>query len=252
MDFIQLTGLIICRIATFVILAPLFSEKNFPNLAKLIVVGSLTIVAFPMVSSSYHSVSGTIYILLAIKETLFGMLMGYVSKLAFDAITMSGAFIDFQTGLTMAQAYDPTFQTENSTYGKIYNWMAIMVFFALNLHQLMIRGLMYSFQIVPIGSANVITGPIVGGVVKLFAKAFAMSVSLAAPLVVAVLVVDIVLGIIARTIPQINVLMLGMSIKTIVALIIFLLALPNVIDFLEQILPHAYTYMVNLINYLHK
>ena len=244
MDFVQILGLILCRISAFIVLAPLFSERGFPRMAKLIVAVCLTVAAFPEVTTSYRAVSGGLYLLLALKESLFGMVMGYISKLVFDAVTMSGVFIDFQTGLTMAQAYDPTFQVQNSTYGKIYNWMAIMVFFALNLHLLMIKGVMYSFEMIPL------TGSVIEGIVKLFVKAFAMAISLAAPLVVAVLVVDVVLGVIARTIPQINVLLLGMSIKTIVALILFLLALPNVVDFLQANLPAAYTNIVDLVKAL--
>ena len=250
MDIVQILGLILCRISAFIVLAPLFSERGFPRMAKLIVAVCLTVAAFPEVTTSYRAVSGGLYLLLALKESLFGMVMGYISKLVFDAVTMSGVFIDFQTGLTMAQAYDPTFQVQNSTYGKIYNWMAIMVFFALNLHLLMIKGVMYSFEMIPLGTANILTGSVIEGIVKLFVKAFAMAISLAAPLVVAVLVVDVVLGVIARTIPQINVLLLGMSIKTIVALILFLLALPNVVDFLQANLPAAYTNIVDLVKAL--
>ena len=245
MDFVQILGLILCRISAFIVLAPLFSERGFPRMAKLIVAVCLTVAAFPEVTTSYRAVSGGLYLLLALKESLFGMVMGYISKLVFDAVTMSGAFIDFQTGLTMAQAYDPTFQVQNSTYGKIYNWMAIMVFFALNLHLLMIKGVMYSFEMIPLGTANILTGSVIEGIVKLFVKAFAMAISLAAPLVV-----DVVLGVIARTIPQINVLLLGMSIKSIVALILFLLALPNVVDFLQANLPAAYTNIVDLVKAL--
>ena len=109
---------------------------------------------------------------------------------------------------------------------------------------------MYSFEMIPLGTANILTGSVIEGIVKLFVKAFAMAISLAAPLVVAVLVVDVVLGVIARTIPQINVLLLGMSIKTIVALILFLLALPNVVDFLQANLPAAYTNIVDLVKAL--
>lgn len=242
---VQMGALILCRIMSFLVIGPVFSQRGFPNMAKMVVGFSLVIAAFPAVSS-YKEVSLILFALAAVKEILFGLAMGYLSQLVFNAVMMAGQMIDFQVGFSMAQAYDTTMQMMTSQFGKLYYWLALCVFFMLNLYQQMIFGVLESFRLVPLG-AIVLRGFTVEGIVKLFAGMAVMSVSLAAPLVVSVLVIDLVLGIISRSIPQINVLMLSLSVKTAVALIIFLLLLPNLLSFLGTHLAESISNMMDFV-----
>ncbi|KRL02101.1 flagellar biosynthetic protein FliR [Liquorilactobacillus capillatus] len=242
---VQMGALILCRIMSFLVIGPVFSQRGFPNMAKMVVGFSLVMSAFPAVHG-YKELSMILFSLAAVKEILFGLAMGYLSQLVFNAVMMAGQMIDFQVGFSMAQAYDTTMQMLTSQFGKLYYWLALCVFFMLNLHQQMIYGILESFRLVPLG-AIVLRGFTVDGVVKLFAGMAAMSLSLAAPLVVSVLVIDLVLGIISRSIPQINVLMLSLSVKTAVSLIIFLLLLPNLTSFLGTHLAESIADMMEFV-----
>ncbi|MFT8954095.1 flagellar biosynthetic protein FliR [Liquorilactobacillus satsumensis] len=230
---VELGALLLCRIASFLAISPVFSQRGFPNLAKIVVGGSLVIAAYPAVGDFKEISSLLLFGVIALKEILFGLAMGYLSQLVFSGVMMAGEMIDFQVGFSMAQAYDTTMEVAASQFGKLYYWLTLAVFFMLNLHHQLILGLMESFKIVPLGTA-VIKGTTVEGVVELFEKTVVMALSLAAPLVIAVLIIDIVLGVISRSIPQINILMLSLSIKTAVAILLFLLVLPNLLDFLAN------------------
>ena len=146
---------------------------------------------------------------------------------------ITGQLIDFQDGFIMAQAYDPTMQASTPQFGKMYYWLAIMVFFASGLYRQMIRGLMTSFDIVSLGYPT-LTDESIGGIVKLFAKTFEMAFNMGAPIIISILVIDIVLGILSRSIPQLNVSMLSLNVKTTVSIIICMLVLPNMVDFLAS------------------
>ncbi len=74
-----------------------------------------------------------------------------------------------------------------------------------------------------------------------------MAFNVAAPLIIAVMVIDIVLGILSRSVPQMNVLMLSLSLKSTVGMIIFLIMLPNVIELLGKIIPQSYEYLVEFL-----
>ncbi|WP_373738588.1 flagellar biosynthetic protein FliR, partial [Jeotgalibaca porci] len=126
--------------------------------------------------------------------------------------------------------------------GKLYYWLTLMMVFLTNLHHYLIKGVINSFQLVPIGAVNM-QGTTVEGVIKLFSLTFEMAIHLAAPLVISAVIVDLLLGMLSRTIPQINVLMMGMPMKTSVSFIMFLLILPSTLEYLVKILPKSIQYM---------
>lgn len=230
---IQILGLIACRVFSFMAVAPVLSERNFPNLCKLILGGSLVMSAFSMAAAFESEVSAGVFLLMAVRETVFGLAMGYLCRLLFFGVMMTGQLIDFQDGFIMAQAYDPTMQTSTSQFGKLFYWLAVMVFFATGLYRQMIRGLMISFDIVSLGYPT-LTGDSIGGIVRLFTRMFEMSFNMGAPVIISILVIDVVLGILSRSIPQLNVLMLSLNVKTTVSFIICMLILPNLVDFLAD------------------
>ncbi|MFT8824241.1 flagellar biosynthetic protein FliR [Liquorilactobacillus mali] len=246
MVLVQIGALLLCRVMSFIVICPLFSQKGFPNFAKLVVGGSLVISAYPAITG-YKEITNTVLLgEVAVKEVLFGLAMGYLSQLVFSGVMMAGQMIDFQVGFSMAQAYDTMTDIQSAQFSKLYYWLTVSAFFLLDLQDSMIYGVVNSFKIVPLGTENM-GGASVDGVVQLFEKTVEMSVSLAAPLVVAVLVIDILLGVISRSIPQINILMMSLSVKTIVSIIIFLLALSSLLSFLGNNLSEGIENMLEFI-----
>jgi len=246
MATIQAIILIFCRIMAFVVLCPIFSQQNFPSLAKIVIGTALTILCLPS-TAAITELSSLLFAIVVLKEVLFGMAMGYLSQLVFTGVEIAGQLIDFQVGFSMAQAYDPTMQMSSSQYGKTYYWLTIAVFFALNLHHRLLSAMLLSFQVVPLGTI-VIEGTTVEGVVKLFGQMMVMALNLAAPMIVALLLVDLVLGVISRSIPQINVLLMSLSMKTAISFVIFLMLLPNVVSFMGKQLPDAVGYVQEFIH----
>lgn len=245
---IQMVCLVLCRIFSFIATAPLFSQKGFPTAAKLVLGGSLTVAAVPLVSQP-QTFGLVIFMLVVLKETLLGLAMGYLSQLVFQAVIMAGSLIDFQNGFSMGQAYDRTMEVSSSQYGRVYYWLAIAVFFAANLHLRLFRAVLESFKLVPLGSATLTAGTI-KGVVILTGKTLTLAFDVAAPLIIAVMVIDIVLGILSRSVPQMNVLMVSLSLKSTVGLLIFLLLLPNVLDLLGQVIPQSVEYLLKFLRTL--
>ena len=230
--------------------APIFSQKSFPNTAKLVVGGSLAVAAVPLVGQ-IKEMNIIIFSLAALKETLLGLAMGYVSQLVFQAVIMAGSLIDFQNGFSMGQAYDRTMEVSSSQFGRMYYWLALAVFFILNCHIGLFRAVMASFSIVPLGTAT-LTNAGVKGVVLLTGKTLALAFNVAAPLIIAVMVIDIVLGILSRSVPQMNVLMLSLSLKSTVGMLIFLIMLPNVMELLGKMIPRSYEYLLEFLRSLGK
>lgn len=239
---VQSMLLIFIRVLSFLALAPFFSQKGFPMMARIIVAAGITVGIYPFVSPISSAVSLFILGLLALKETLLGLALGYLCQLVFYGIEIAGHIIDFQIGFSMAQAYDPEFQLLTSPFGRMYYWMATALMFVTNLHLVMIKGFIHSFSLVGLASGNM-GGASVDGVVHLVSLTIAMGFNLAMPLLLSALLIDIVTGVISRVIPQINVLILGLSIKSFVAFILMIYLIPNIASFLMKELPNIVNYM---------
>lgn len=147
--------LILVRITSFMVVSPGFSFRGLPNMFKIGLSFSISLVVYFAVPDL--SLGGNFYLLitLAIKEALFGLSIGYITKLVFSAVEIAGHLIDFQVGFSMGQVYDPSMGASSSNYGRLLNWLALAVFFILNMHHYMIESLMKSFEYVPINSIDI-------------------------------------------------------------------------------------------------
>ena len=220
--------LILIRIVSFIFLSPGFSFKGLPAAIRFSVSISISLVIYFILPDIALVTSVLEFSISILKEIILGVSLAYVSKLIFGIVEIAGTLIDFQVGFSMASVYDPSAGKQLSNYGRIYYWLSIIVFFIMDMHHKMIEALIRSFDYFPLVVSEVNRGG-VAEIVSVFSQVFALGFKLAVPIIVVVLVTDIVLGIISRTIPQINVLMLGMPMKTGISFILTLIALSWVV-----------------------
>lgn len=241
--------LVFFRIIFFIMFCPVIGSRNFPAMLKVALAIFLTIPAIATMDvATFSGFSWNLsFFFLLLQEMMLGFAMGFLSQIIFVGVEVAGQLIDFQVGFSMAQAYDTTFQITGSQFGKMYYWLATSVFFLANLHYQLIKGIVQSFTIVSVGRVS-FSGLTIEGIVKIFAQMMEMAVNLAAPIIISLLVIDLILGILARTVPQINLLMLSLPLKTGISFCLALLLLPNIVSFLGKILPMGMTYMQELIH----
>lgn len=245
---VQKLVLILLRITSFIVVCPGFSFRGLPNIYK---VGLSSILSFfiymvlpemPLENNMY------IIFFLAIRETVFGLALGFVTNLIFSAVEIAGHLIDFQVGFSMGSVYDPSMGIQASNYGRLYYWMGICAFFLLDLHHQVISALIRSFELVPL-SAMTFSGLGVEAILSIFSRIFELGFNLAAPMIIVVLITDVVLAVISRTVPQINVLILGMPLKAMVSFMAFMVSIAwflNSIGNIIKVLPKYLEGFVNL------
>lgn len=243
--------LIFSRITAFIVVSPGFSFKSMPTIAKVMLAVAFTMSVNGL--SEQVVMVENLYVLLfyVIREALIGLAMGFVTQLIFTGIEIAGQLIDFQVGFSMGSIYDPATGVHASNYGRLYYWLALSIFFFTDMHHMVIQGLLDSFKLIPIGTAT-LTGMSVEGVVHLFSEVFRIGLVLGAPMIVVALIVDIVLGIISRSVPQINVLMLGMPLKILVSFFFMMMLLPNVVQSITHMMPKIGEYLHEFVESLIK
>lgn len=210
--------LILIRIGSFIWISPGFSFKGLPQVAKLSFSLGLALAVNGLISVPETELTMGLFALTILKEVLVGVAIGYITLLFFSGIEMAGNLVDFQVGFSMSMAYDPTLGVNASYYGRVYYWVALMIFFLADIHHLVIQTLVHSFEYIPLTQME-FTYLGTEGIVHLFGYVFEIALNLSFPLIVVALLAEVTLALLSRTVPQINVLILGMPLKILLSIV---------------------------------
>ena len=228
--FEQMQGFfwILVRVGTFFFLLPLFGARNIPTLWKAGLSFIIAIVLAPVVPVPAHlPVSAAEIIVGVLSEVLMGFIMAITIRMFFAASEMAGQFMSFQMGFSMARAIDPQTGASSTVLTQFLYIFTLLIFFSMDGHHMFIRIMASSFYSVPPDSISL--QPAIGSeLVKAGASMFILGVKIAAPVLVALFLSNLCLGIIARTVPQVNILMVGFPINLCIGLILFSFILLNI------------------------
>ena len=226
---------VMARITAFIVVVPGFSHKSLPSTAKIAISLVLSWIVYSNIPETPIYEHTLLFMLGVVRETIIGLSMGFVGKLVFSAVEMAGQLIDFQVGYSMGAIYDPMSASMSSYFGRLFYWMGILVFFMLDLHHTMLLTLLDSFRSVPPGQIGFGTFEL-EGFLYVFSYAFKIAITIAAPMIIVMLVIDIVMGLISRTVPQINVFMLGMPLKSLIGMVMFLVLVSSFFNIIGKTL----------------
>ncbi|MEN6370655.1 MAG: flagellar biosynthetic protein FliR [Armatimonadota bacterium] len=225
---IEVFVLVLARTAGIFTMTPIFGTSQVPVQVRLGISLALTMVFMPLCNASTHmtlAVEVLPMMLLIAKETLIGLVIGFVVMLVFTAIQSAGDYIDLVAGFSFATMFDPVTGTQTAIASRFHYLLAGMLFFAINAHHIFLSGVADSFRLIPVGQMSL--NPVVAtGAVNLFVGLFTIAIRIAAPVVAAVFMADVALAVISRAMPQMNTLMAGLPLKLGIGLVGMLIALP--------------------------
>ncbi len=212
-DFI-IVILIFLRITAAFMAAPIFNSKAFPILPKLFLSFVISYIIFLSIDASIINVQLSLWWLFinAVKEIFTGLVIGFMLQIVFWGIQYAGGLIGFDMGLTMAEVFNPMEDTQSNIIGEALNIGAVLIFFLIDGHHYIIRGLSYSFTVISIGKFS-FTQPLYELMIKYSASVFVLAVKIAAPIMVSFFLIHIGEGIIARVIPQMQVFFVTQPLK---------------------------------------
>lgn len=211
----------------------------------------ITLAAYGAVAPEVIVPLGTEYIFLVVKETLIGLMMGFFVMLFISALQVAGQFIDVQMGFGLANVVDPQTGTQVPIMGFFKYYLGMLIFLSLDIHHYIIHAYVDSFQQIPIGNLYLSgSGRFAEFAVTAFSGMFVLALKIAAPVVFCLLLTTVALGITARTVPQMNVFVVGMPLKIALGFLVTYLSLPTflfVLDALFTEMVESIYIMVNLI-----
>ena len=218
--------LILMRISAIFLSSPIFGRNNIPNLAKIILSVLITYILLPITPMEYGDVTGNLVVFVGacLTEFLIGAVMGFVVTLFFSAVTFAGQIIDTQLGFSMANVFDPQSGQVTVTSG-LLNTVVLLAFFAIDGHLTIIRLFADSYYYVPIRQ-GILNPDIAVYIVQLFSTMLILAAKFAVPVIAAAIVSEIGFGIIVRTVPQMNVFVVGIPLKIVIGTAILFLMIP--------------------------
>ncbi|MCH7618494.1 MAG: flagellar type III secretion system protein FliR [Candidatus Marinimicrobia bacterium] len=206
--------LVLARISMIVSVIPIFGSANVPIPVKVGLSVFLTLISYSFAEASGvpHDLSIAALFTLMLREALIGMLFGFITGILFYAIQFAGHFISFQMGFAMVQVIDPQSQERVPIIGQFYFILSILLFLLINGHHLVLNVLVESFSIVPIGT-GVLSRELTGSLTLIGGRVFVLAIKIASPILVTLFLTDVMMGIIARTVPQMNVFFVSLPLK---------------------------------------
>jgi flagellar biosynthetic protein FliR len=159
----------------------------------------------------------------ALRELMLGGLIVLAFQVVFGALYFVGRTLDVQAGYGMAMLIDPTTRTQTPLIGTVFAYLAGAVFFSLDGHADLLRLVAASLRAIPLGGWDGAGG--IEAVVRFISIAFVAGLGVGGGAILALLVTDMAIAMMSRTVPQMNVLLLGFQVKVFVLLLVLPLTL---------------------------
>lgn len=211
--------LLATRIAAVLLLTPVLYAVRMPMLVRLLFVLAVAcVLALPLAHASAPAVGDAGALLAAVlREAVIGATLGLGVLMAFAGFTLAGRLVDVQVGFGMAQVLDPLTRERLPILSAVFGLLGALFFFLVDGPHALLRGIAYSLERFPLGATSAASGA-ADAVLRQGAGLFALGFALVAPIVLGLLLVEFVLGVIARNLPQMNMLAMGIPLKILVGL----------------------------------
>jgi len=227
--------MVLTRISAFFLVLPVFGWKSIPVRIKVAMMVLLAIF-FSMITPlplDAGRISALEAVLLIAHEATYGLALGLVATFVFAAVKFSGRIIERQMGLAMAQILDPLTGERAQPLGSLLEMIFIILFLSANGHHLFLLIISRSYQAFPAGSMPTI--PVLAdGVIKAGSAMLIVGLKLAAPMLAAFLLLMVVLAVLARMVPEMNILFVSMPLRVGLGLLMVAIFLPFINSFVAE------------------
>lgn len=243
--------LIFIRMHSLFMAAPFFSSAVIPFRTKSLLAFFITLVIFPVVTKNGYTITANMgqYGLMALREIIIGIYIGFLASIIFAAFQLSGQFFAVQIGFGINEVMDPLAQVSVPIIGQMKNLLGILIFLIINGHHFLITAVYKSYEMVP--SFNIVTGSgeLSKYLISSFSGMFVIALKIALPIIATIFLVSVSMGVLAKAAPQMNILMLGFPFKIIVAFSVLALASPMIIRIMRVALNRSFEFISNVIMY---
>jgi len=229
-------ALIMARVMSIVTLVPFLGGKNAPAEVKMGVGMTLTLILWPTAMASLTgpvSITPIGFLLMMMKETFVGLVIGFVASKIFYMVEISGQLIDLLRGANQIQLQVPEIEERSSAFGAMQFQLLLCLFLALDLHHPFMVSLFESFRVVPLNDwPHFQAGfkPFVDYTARITGDVIFIAVLMAMPIGIVTLIIETAFGLMNRVAPQINAYFMAMPAKVLAGTLVFFLAFDMILE----------------------
>ena len=208
--------LLFFRFGALFMAVPIFSHKNIPMTIKASMAFFFTIVFYSAMPPLTIAITVPTIFLAILSELFFGLAIGIVLQLAYNVITFAGGQISFMMGFSMASAIDPQSGVSMPIISQFLSLMGLMVLLEINLHHWMLLYIDASLSSIPLGGF-LMSEDLFNYIIHAASNMFVVGFMIAFPIIALSWLADVIFGMLMKTMPQFNLLVIGFPIKIMVA-----------------------------------
>ena len=203
--------LVSLRAGCLLLFCPPWDSRLIPVPVRVISILGLSLVLTPVVSPFLppFPTSWVAALFLVVREFFLGLGCGLVFRFLFAGVQMAGNLVSVQMGFGMATLLDPQSRARNTLLAELLVLLATLIFLTMDGHHALIRLLSRSFHDVPLQTAFSFPASLITSVSDLGRLMFQLAIRLLAPVLALLFLTQLALGLVARAVPQIQVMLVG-------------------------------------------
>ncbi|RDI97741.1 flagellar biosynthetic protein FliR [Dyella solisilvae] len=233
------------RVGGLCLIAPVFGDSVLPQRIRLGLMLVLAFVLAPLAPTSIDLMSAD-GVATMVSQVLIGAAVGFVLKLAFEAVSLGGQLVGQSMSLGFAETVDPRGGGSSPVLSQFYLLMVTLLFLAMDGHLRLIALLADSFRSLPPGQ-SAIDGNGLHAVVAFAAHLFGGAVRVALPAMTSLLMVNIGFAAISRAAPSMNLFAVGFPITVTLGFVALWLSMRSVPGAFESLQTNAWALMHELV-----
>jgi flagellar biosynthetic protein FliR len=233
---IAVFGLVLARVSGLLIAAPIFGAQQLPAHSKIGLALVISLIFTPMQAgrASLIPPGDVAYAILAGREALIGLSVGFAVALIFTGIQMGSRLVGVQMGFGLGGVINPNSGVDGGVMDAFYSVLATVIFLTANGHHAVLAALARTFDLSPIADAQFpAVNPI--QVMALIQQVFVVALRIALPVTGALLLADVGLGMIGRAAPQMQVIVVGAPVKIMVGVILLAASTPTTVMLMQAV-----------------
>lgn len=207
--------LVIFRLAGLLVFTPLLANRTLPRRFRVMLAVMLGAAVYPVLPTALQvepNIDLVGLIPMALSEMLIGVVIGFLAGLPILALDMSGFLMGHQMGMSLARVYSPDTGTDSDVFGQVLMYLGLATFVALGGLEVAFMTLVGTFKSVPIGAFAPGRVPL-DAIVGVVTSGVELAMRVAAPVLSIVFMLLIAMGFVMKTMPQINVMSVGFTVK---------------------------------------
>jgi len=234
--------LLFFRFASLFMAVPIYSHKNIPASVKASMAFFFSIVFYSSMPEVTIAITIPNIIMAILSEMLFGLAIGVILQLAFNSISFAGGQISFMMGFSMATAIDPANGVSMPIISQFLSLIALMVLFSIDMHHWMLLFIDDSLKHIPLGGF-IMTEDLFHYIIKAASNMFIVGFMIAFPIIALSWLADVIFGMLMKTMPQFNLLVIGFPIKITVSFVVLIAILSATMLILKTQMQEAFNYL---------